>query len=642
MKLFEVTRRLFCTPAPAEPTAATVAGGIARLDDRATFEAYAKRDDAPGAASVLASKFLVVGVDTAAPKVWFINSNQHDYHYYFARDSLGVTLSLAEFNRRTYFTDARHFIAGTIVAHDRFEATGIYVVEFWPTDPVKAPHVKLAYDLIAAGMAFASGKLAYHPAGDTQELLADEERAQLAAANVRVISTDELFRGVAYSPLNQAVGFGILRIVDPAHPSAVPLSPRDIVVFRSSTPNDLQRVGGIITEVPQTPLSHINLKARQDKVPNAYIQGAATDPRLAPLIGTAVRFEVRAEDFTVAPATAAEIDEFLETLRPREPQIPPSDLSRREILGFADIGVRDAKIYGGKTANLAELARILPAGVTPQPGFGVPFACYADFVRENRLDQAIAEMLADPAFASDLAVRERALADLRKQFRKGKVPSSLRDQLDDLQGRFPDASGIRLRSSTNNEDLEGFVGAGLYDSFTCRLADGETIVDEIRKVWASLWNFRAFEERTFWRIPHDAVQMGVTVHPNVDGELANGVAITRNIYDASWPGFYINAQVGEDLVTNPDPLSTPEEMLVSAIGENGEYEVQRIRRSSLTGGKPVLDARQRKDLVDALAVIQAHFKTILDHAGDDGFAMDVEWKVLPTGAIYVKQARPAV
>ena len=49
--------------------------------------------------------------------------------------------------------------------------------------------------------------------------------------------------------------------------------PRDIVIYEA-LPNELPRVAGIITTVPQTRLSHVNLRAMQDGVPNAFIRDA--------------------------------------------------------------------------------------------------------------------------------------------------------------------------------------------------------------------------------------------------------------------------------------------------------------------------------------------------------------------------------
>ncbi len=624
----------------------TVNGGVSKLLDRRSFEAFAKRDDVPGAANVRAMKFLVTDVDTAHPKLWLVDTNQHDYHFNFAKDALGYTGSLASFNAATYFTDQRKFMSGTIVAHDGFVdaagTTGAYAVEFWPTDPVKARQVNVAFDLITRAMPFAAGKLAYHPAGDTQEALAATETGSFRRMKVPVLSTATLFAGVKFSPLNQATGVGVLRVVDPAQPSSTPFSARDIVLFKGSTPNDLTHVAGIITEVPQTPLSHINLKAKQDKVPNAFIKDALQNPAIAALVGTTVKYVVSADGFQIVPATALELADYEAHVRPATAQVPLPDLSRKSVSAFSSIHLDDARAFGGKTTNLAELQRLLGATMTPSPGFGVPFSFYDAFMKHTGLYAAATTMMAAPQFKTDLTFRDAALKDFRKLIKKAVVPTALKAKLDLLEKKFPAGTAIRLRSSTNNEDLEGFNGAGLYDSYTCRTADGEHVVDEIKKVWASMWNFRAFEERDFWKIPHDKAMMAVTAHPNVDGELANGVAITKNIYDENWPGFYVNAQVGENLVTNPNALSVPEEVLVSAIGEHGEYETQRIRASSENGGRAILNDGQMQELVTALEKIQAHFKSAAGRGADPTFAMDVEWKLMPDGHVQVKQARPVV
>lgn len=640
------TRSIGPSTLVAARTGVDVVGAKQKLLSREAFEALAKRDDVPGAANVLAVKFLIVGVDTTSPQLWLLDGKEYAYHYDFATRGLGKTVDLATFNAQTYFTDSRKNIAGTIVAHDSFVAPppstankGAYALEFWPTDPVKAAHVAKAFKLLEKGLPFTKGQLAYHPAGDTQENLAKAEAGALARLKVPMLSTEALFHGVTYSPLNPGVGFGTLRVVDGT--DTQPLTARDVVLFKGSLPNDMSHVGGIITEVPQTPLSHINLKAQQNKTPNAYVKDATKDPKVAALVGKIVRYEVGANGMEMREATKAEAEAWLETQRPATAQQAPRDLTKKSIVAFKDMGARDAKAFGAKSANIAELRKFLPGAMVPD-GFGVPFSFYDTFMEKTGLYEAAHQMMADPSFKADPKKREEMLEDFRKKVKKQDIPPELAAQLTALQAKFPAGQAIRCRSSTNNEDLEGFNGAGLYDSFTHRPDEGD-LGKTIKQVWSSLWSFRAFEEREFWRIDHMSAAMGVTVHPNTDDENANGVAITKNIYDPNWPGFYVNAQVGESLVTNPDPSAVPDEMLISAIGPNGEYEVQKIRSSTLTeAGKSVLTREQLQELVSVMEKIQEHFKQVYGRTGDATFAMDLEFKILDNGKLWVKQARPVV
>ena len=135
----------------------------------------------------------------------------------------------------------------------------------------------------------------------------------------------------------------------------------------------------------------------------------------------------------------------------------------------------------------------------------------------------------------------------------------------------------------------------------------------------------------------------MAIHPNFDLEEVNGVAVTKNIYDENWPGFYVNAQVGEDLVTNPEDGAVPEEFLISPIGENFEWETQYIRRSNLTdNGAPVLSEQHVLELRSAMQRIQSHFRVVYNAFGDREFAMDIEFKVDADGQLVIKQARPWV
>jgi hypothetical protein len=613
--------------------------GTRRIEDRASFDAFADRNNFPGAMQVPEVKFTIVGVDTSSPQLYFQNTTNHPYHYDFVVDCLGWTIDLETFNRATYFSHRRKNLAGSIIAHDHYEPNeaiqGIYTMEFWPTDPVTFPFVQLAYDLILDNMPFVGGKLFYHAPGQTQQALYESERDLYEASSVAVIRTEDLFRDIRYSALTTGQTYGRLRIVQ--GPETV--SARDIVVYRT-LPNTLTHVAGIVTEVPQTPLSHVNLKAKQNHTPNAYIRDAATHPDIVALAGRYVHFVVRPEGYTLKEASLDDVNAFFESVRPKETQVPPRDLDVTAIAPLAEIGFEDANSVGAKAANVAELSKFLPRGMVPD-GSAVPFSFYDEFMKHNGFYDTAVAMMADPAFQSDAQARLNALSTFRRVLRDGALPGWMLEALNAMHESFAPGTSLRCRSSTNNEDLPHFNGAGLYDSYTHHPEEGH-IAKTMRQVWASLWTYRAFEERDFYRVDHLQTAMGVLVHPNYENEQANGVGVTRNIYDVNWPGFYVNVQVGEDLVTNPPENAIPDEFLVADLLGVERYEIQYIRHSNLVAdGGPILTKAQIFELADVMGWIQGYFRYRYGARGQDpDFAMDIEFKITADGYLNIKQARP--
>ena len=164
-------------------------------------------------------------------------------------------------------------------------------------------------------------------------------------------------------------------------------------------------------------------------------------------------------------------------------------------------------------------------------------------------------MLADSDFQTGFDVQADSLKDLRKAIKDAETPDWNTEALAEMHATFPDTSR-RYRSSTNNEDLPGFNGAGLYDSKTQHPEETEEdgISKSLKQVYASLWNFWAFTERDFHHIDHVTAAMGVLVHPNYLDELLNGVAVSFDPVTDRDGSYYVNSQIGEDL--SPIPTRT--------------------------------------------------------------------------------------
>ncbi|MCB1100668.1 MAG: hypothetical protein KDN22_34215, partial [Verrucomicrobiae bacterium] len=178
-----------------------------------------------------------------------------------------------------------------------------------------------------------------------------------------------------------------------------------------------------------------------------------------------------------------------------------------------------------------------------------------------------------------------------------------------------------------------------YDSYTHHQREEGHLSKSIRQVYASLWNLRAFEERDFYRIDHFAAAMGVLLHRNFEAEDANGVAVSKNILfgaddEPSSGIYYVNAQFGENLVTNPEGNAIPEQSLISTSNEP-IY----LSYSNLEGGRErVLSSAQSKDLANKLEQIHEHFKLL--HSADEDFAIEIEFKITAENELAIKQARP--
>ena len=94
----------------------------------------------------------------------------------------------------------------------------------------------------------------------------------------------------------------------------------------------------------------------------------------------------------------------------------------------------------------------------------------------------------------------------------------------------------------------------------------------IKGVYASLWNQRAVEERTFARIDHATVAMGLSVVPDLRCRIGGGrecVVVTRVINAVGVFGYTLSVQDGNNLVTNPDP-GTATEVTIAALGLGNE------------------------------------------------------------------------
>jgi len=570
-------------------------------------------------------KFQIEDVDKGEPVIYFINTKTHRGHPFFMR-KIGINRGDGSMRGVLIYRPLKKGPNGE---------PGMFTFEYEPFDAYPFERIQLSHDMLTKHMPILKRRLGYYPMPQRALPLYHEEKEKYDTAEFPVVLDEDLESDIGFLPLNAADSFGRLRLMET---DELPSS-RDIVVYKT-LPNEMPRVAGVITAVRQTPLSHVNLRAVQDGVPNAFVTGAAKNETITSLAGKLVYYKVDKNGYELREATEAEVDKHFAAIRPDKPQSPKRDLSMKEIRPLDKIGFSDSDIFGVKASNLATLHTIdLPAGTVPS-GHAVPFSFYDEFMKHNGLYEKAREMLKNETFQKNRDSQIAQLKTFRKTVENGTMPDWMMESLAKLQAAFPEGQGIRCRSSTNNEDLPGFSGAGLYDSVTHKPSEGH-LAKSIKQVFASLWNFRAFKEREFYRIDHFTTAMGILVHSNFSDETANGVAVTDDILYQTKGNYYLNTQVGENLVTNPGANSIPEELLINWWNPN---ERKVMRYSSLVKGENILMSdKHLTQMNECLGKIHARFAKLYGKLlNDKKFAMEIEYKITLDGKLSIKQARPWV
>ena len=632
-------------------------------------------------------KFYIQDIKTQ-PKVYLQNTKKHPLHYDFAQRVLGVTGSADDFARDTYAGIDRSSMAGTLVSYPSVHgsAEGVtdavdapWTLNFFPTDDLTPAQARLAHRLIEERITCLrwtgpSQRLVYLPAGAVQEEQASDDSAGFARKGIGWLTQEDLFSGLSQQALNPGLAFGTLKRMTPEQLATTVVSFRDILLL-TRLPNELPIVGGTITEEFQTPLSHVNVAARSRDTPNLAYPKAFADPSVSSLINTLVRFEVKNDgSFSLRAVTLDEAEAFWNGLR-HDPYTPVFDTTMTGIPSFDEIGFADAIRVGVKAANIAELSHILGENA-PTEGLAIPFYYYDSYMSSshtsvelcdnarNDCDAAsrdsaacqkarelclapasagetfaafINRVLDDPGFKQDTLLRDGVLGNLRYFIEHTPIAPDFGNLLDSrIAEVFQDAK-VKIRSSTNCEDLPNFSGAGLYNSYAA-WASGTNAADKVVPlVFASVWSFRGFEERSFWNIDHRTVRMGCAINEAFSKELANGVLITQNIADPRVYGMYVNVQKGESAVTNPENGALPEVFSI-VEGPKGP-QVIRQRFSSLSPLTPLLSDGEVSTLFQAATKAQNHFAPLYGKY-PEALVLDMEFKLTSDRKVVFKQVRP--
>ncbi|MCG2887792.1 MAG: pyruvate, water dikinase [Sulfolobales archaeon] len=313
------------------------------------------------------------------------------------------------------------------------------------------------------------------------------------------------------------------------------------------------------------------------------------------------------------------------------------------VLDLKDVRKDMIELAGGKGANLGELISI---GVRVPPGFVITSRAFKYFVNYNKLADKIFEILKT---SQD---EEEASTKIKELIMSARVPEDLERSIMEAYDRLAKLVGkdplVAVRSSATAEDIEQASFAGQQDTYLN--VTRESLIEHVKKVWASLYSARAIAYRNAKGIDHTQVSMAIVVQKMVNSRSA-GVMFTLNpsngdpnyiVIESSWG-------LGEAVVAGK---VTPDEVVVRK--SDLKIELKRVSRKRI---KIVYDPQNKRNVEVSLeGSPEAEEFSLNDNEIIElarmalaiekhyGRPMDIEWAIdadikFPDN-VFVVQARP--
>jgi len=585
---------------------------------------------------------LMFIIDRRDNKIYYVNSQMFRFHQDFANAAYLSLKRGEDFFRDVYTNDHRRLIVGTIAWQEPVQK---FTFEYWEGDLVSAEMIKETYSTIKKTF-FAD--ISFTPNSTRQDDLS-------ASLNLPIVTADEISKNQEYLALNVAKGVGRLHIIDKLD-DTVEIGYNEILVLKE-VPLDLPPVAGIIVSQPTSPLSHINLLAKGWNIPNAYIKNA--NDLFRKLDGEWLEFETTLTNYKYSPCTK----ECLDTKSKIAPTVygadqfrsPPSNLKVTTLAALTAIRQTDSDTYGSKAANLGEIVHSRPKTFDVPPGFAIPFTYYRQFMQANGFFDTVDKFLFDQDFVHNPSVRRKELDEFRRQIQDGKLDDKLRRAIISRWKTYLRGQPVYVRSSSNAEDTGNFSGAGLYTSVE-NVTNEDKVIEAVKTVWASVWNFKAYEARERNFVDHEDTNMGVLIQVGVVMD-NGGVMITKDPYDKFNRGaVYISATWGHNIAVTSEGIGSnvgggskkaiPEQVLFSPKSNS----VQVLTRSdqetmfipAVNGGlKEVPFNSRRRVLSDTVVRQLVAAANYIKRVFGGKKEQDVEWGIMK-GRLYIVQARPYV
>ncbi|KAF6560162.1 phosphoenolpyruvate synthase [Paenibacillus sp. EKM202P] len=307
------------------------------------------------------------------------------------------------------------------------------------------------------------------------------------------------------------------------------------------------------------------------------------------------------------------------------------------VLDFQEMDNTQLLLVGRKGLHLGALTKM--EGIQVPEGFCVTTLGYQKAIEQNEIVHAFLDQLAT------LKVEDREqIDDISKKIRQAimevAIPSDVVKAVAHYLSQFGDEYAYAVRSSATAEDLPHASFAGQQDTYL-NIIGKESILEHIRKCWASLFTERAVIYRMQNGFDHSQVYLSVIVQRMVFPQVS-GILFTADPINGNRKLLSIDASfgLGEALVSglvSADCYQVKNGVIVSKRIETKKLAIYGREEGGIETKQLNPDQQKTQTLTDQqILQLERIGRQIEKHFG---CPQDIEW-CLADDTFYIVQSRP--
>ena len=305
------------------------------------------------------------------------------------------------------------------------------------------------------------------------------------------------------------------------------------------------------------------------------------------------------------------------------------------IKNFTEISKRDTEIAGGKGASLGEMTQ---AGIPVPSGFVILAEAFDKFLEETDLNVEIDAVL-DEVDIKEVHTVENASEKIQAIVLSKEIPKDIKAEILKFYQKL-DCKFVAVRSSATSEDSASEAWSGQLESFLNTTE--ESLLENVKKCWASLFTPRAIFYRFEKKLNKDKISVAVVVQKMVNSE-KSGIAFSVHPVTQDENQIIIEAGfgLGEAIVSGS---ITPDSYVIDKQGFNildinVNEQAKALYRKTKGGNEwENLGEKGNKQVLSETEIVELS-KLIVKIENHYGFPCDIEW-AKEKGNFYIVQSRP--